>query len=140
MVIPAKGDEVVGMVIPALGSGNDVVDLEAITGTTTLDRTAPELPGHDQRPQGGGNRLHQVGVPNSVEIGGDHPHSPFTEDLGEEVGSELGARGEGGTGLALGLGGEECVDKDLGHGHRPSLPSFSLVSGQRVDTDRGQGI
>ena len=44
MVVPAEGDQVVGMMVTAVASLPDVVRLEPVTAGRALDRTLPLLP------------------------------------------------------------------------------------------------
>ncbi|HKZ19065.1 MAG TPA: hypothetical protein VJQ57_03040, partial [Acidimicrobiia bacterium] len=82
VVIPTEGDEVVGVMAPTPGARMDVVDLQAVTAPTATDPTHTHVPCHHQGPDGGRNRLPQIGVVKAVELGGDHSHLPPTEDLG----------------------------------------------------------
>ena len=136
----AERDQVVGMMASSPGTGMEVVDLEAVTGTTTLDRTHPHVPCHHQGPEGGRNRFPEVRVGELVQLLRDHPHLPGTEDLGEKVGSQLETRGEGDPRLSLGLGGQQGVDKHLGDGDGSTVLRFSGVSCEGIHTDRGEGV
>jgi hypothetical protein len=128
------------MMAPAPGTGKEVVDLEPVTAPTTIDRTDPQIPGPDQGPEGGGDRLPQVGIGDLVELGDDQPHLSPTEDLGEKVRSQLGTGREGDPGFPRALLGQLGVDQDLGHGQRPALSPLLPAPGERIETDGGQGI
>ena len=66
VVIPAEGDEVVGVVAATVGSLLDVVGLEPVTACTSFDRTLPLIPIQDVASDTGGDGFSQVGVGDGV--------------------------------------------------------------------------
>ena len=66
VVIPAEGDEVVGVVAATVGALVDVVGLEPVTACTPFDGTLPLIPIQHQASDTGGDGFSQVGVGDGV--------------------------------------------------------------------------
>ena len=82
VVVPAEGDEVVGVVAAAVGSLGEVVGLEPVAAGAAFDRALPLVPPQDVAPGAGWEGFSQIGIGNRVEtVGGDDPDLAVAEDL-----------------------------------------------------------
>ena len=81
VVVPAKGDEVVRVVAPALASGPDVVYLEPVSALAAVDSAAPLVTLEDVEPGGPGYGFSQVAVTDRVFPNDVDPDLAVTEDL-----------------------------------------------------------
>jgi hypothetical protein len=104
MVEPAKCDQIVHIGPPAMGPGNDVMDLEPVSGraalhgattVTTEDMTA-QFPAHRPRPSSQIERSALLGDLNQVDI-------PVTEDPFEHSRSDSRSGHDGNTALSAGF-------------------------------------
>jgi hypothetical protein len=106
MVVPAEGDQIVRIMISALGSWFDVVGLEPVAART-VDLALSLIPVKDIGSDGGGDGFSPVGHPDRSPILSleDHLDLSGAEDLRKGVGSDPWPRGETDPGLTVGLGG-----------------------------------
>jgi hypothetical protein len=106
VVVPAEGGEVVGVVVPALVAGGDVVGLEPVGGGAAFDHTSC-VAGEDEAAEsgwdGGGSGADRKRLAVLGE-GGDFDHC-FAEELFEGGGSDPGSGDDPPAGFAVGGGG-----------------------------------
>jgi hypothetical protein len=104
VVIPAEGDQIVGIGLSTVGPGDDMVDLQAITEGTAVDSatsvTVENMPSQVS--------AHGSGSASQVEwfafLGeADQIDIPVTENLFERTGSESRPGQDRNTGLPLGF-------------------------------------
>ena len=120
VVVPTERDEVVGVVVAAVGSLPDVVGLEAVLAVTAFDRAVSLVSPGDETPDRRGDRFSHIRIGDGVEaVGDDYSDLAGAEDLGEGVGTDPGTRRDGGAGLSERLGGQGGVDEHFRHRHRP---------------------
>jgi len=124
VVVPAEGDEVVGVVVAAVGTLADVVGLEPVAAVAIDGALVLVSPG-DVAVDVAGDGFSPIRICHRVEaVGDDEADLAGAEDLGQRVGSHPRSGRDGGALLSVGLGGEVGVDEHFGHCHRPPGPFF----------------
>ena len=92
MVVPAEGDEVVGVVVAAVGALADVVGLEPVAAVASLDGALVLVTELHKPADRAGDGFSHVGIGHRVEsVDGDDPDLSGAEDFGEGVGSDPGS-------------------------------------------------
>ena len=82
MMKPTNSDQVVGVVVAAVGTLSDVVGLEAVAACASFDRALPLIPIQDVAADRGRDRLSQIGIGDGVESAAeDDAGLALTQDL-----------------------------------------------------------
>ena len=82
VVVPAEGDEVVGVVVAAVGTLADVVGLEPVAAVASFDGASVLVPPGDVAADVAGDGFSPIRICHRVEaVGDDHPDLAGAEDL-----------------------------------------------------------
>jgi hypothetical protein len=90
MVIPAEGDQIVRVVVAAAGSLPDVMGLETVSASTSVDLASSLVAVQDRAANRWWDGLPEIGDTNRTMIvpAHDDPDLAGAQDLGEGVGSD----------------------------------------------------
>ena len=103
MVIPAKGDQVVGIVVAAVVLFRDVVRLQPMTAAASFDGALSSVPFEDEGPNRGWNCLSSMRNREwAVAVGVDDPSAPAAKNLGKRVRPDAESAARGGAGFSVG--------------------------------------
>ena len=82
MMKPAEGDQVVGVVVAAVGSLADVVGLESVAAVASFDGTSVLVPPLEVAADVAGDGFSHIGIGDGVEaVGDDEADVAGAEDL-----------------------------------------------------------
>lgn len=90
MVIPAEGYQIVRIVVATVGSLYDVVGLEPVSASTSVDLTLSLVAVEDERADSGWDRFSEVGDADGAVVfsADDDPDFASAQDIGERVGPD----------------------------------------------------